>query len=182
MNTLDHLKDLTPEQVKNFCQNNAIDAAVAMANIQGDYNLSTLVRNCNFFGLREAFYFGGKKHWDRRGSVGTHHYTDLSFLRSEEDFIQKMKEDGRSILAVENNIPQYSDKTFDAFETFAYNFTRPVFVFGEEGRGLSDYVLDNSDGIVTIKAYGSVRSLNVGTTSGIILALYRKNYDYQVRI
>ncbi len=54
---------------------------------------------------------------------------------------------------------------------------KPMFVFGEEKAGLSDYVLDNSDYIVTVPAYGSVRSLNVGTTSGIVMGFYRNYID-----
>jgi len=41
---------------------------------------------------------------------------------------------------------------------------------------LSDYILDNAEFIVTIPAFGSVRSLNVGTTSGIVMAHYRNNF------
>jgi tRNA G18 (ribose-2'-O)-methylase SpoU len=48
-----------------------------------------------------------------------------------------------------------------------------MFVFGEEKSGLSDYILDNAENIITIPDFGSVRSLNVGTTSGIIMAFYR---------
>jgi len=50
---------------------------------------------------------------------------------------------------------------------------KPMFVFGEEKSGLSDYILDNAENIITIPDFGSVRSLNVGTTSGIIMAFYR---------
>jgi tRNA G18 (ribose-2'-O)-methylase SpoU len=48
-----------------------------------------------------------------------------------------------------------------------------MFIFGEEKCGLSKYMLDQSDLILTIPAYGSVRSLNVGTTSGIVMGFYR---------
>jgi tRNA G18 (ribose-2'-O)-methylase SpoU len=50
-----------------------------------------------------------------------------------------------------------------------------MFVFGEEKSGLSDYILDNAETVITIPAFGSVRSLNVGTTSGIIMSFYRNN-------
>jgi len=42
---------------------------------------------------------------------------------------------------------------------------------------LSNYMLDQSDMIITIPAYGSVRSLNVGTTSGIVMSFYRNFVD-----
>jgi tRNA G18 (ribose-2'-O)-methylase SpoU len=52
-----------------------------------------------------------------------------------------------------------------------------MFVFGEEKSGLSDYILDNAETVITIPAYGSVRSLNVGTTSGIVMGFYRNYID-----
>jgi len=77
MNVLDHLKSKTVDDIKSYCKSNCIDAGVAMMHVNGDFNLSTLVRNANFFGFKEALYVGGSKQWDRRGTVGTHHYTDL---------------------------------------------------------------------------------------------------------
>ena len=50
-------------------------------------------------------------------------------------------------------------------------------IFGEEGEGISPLLLKNCDYCVNISQFGSVRSLNVGTSSGI--AMYdwiSKNY------
>ena len=46
-------------------------------------------------------------------------------------------------------------------------------IFGEEGVGLTKKTLETADYAVEIPQFGSVRSLNVGTSSGIvILQLY----------
>lgn len=180
MNVLDHLKNLTIDEVKSFCKTSCIDAGVAMMHVNGDFNLSTLVRNANFFGFKEAIYVGGSKKWDRRGTVGTHHYTSLSYHKSEEEFVNYVKENQYVLIAIENNIPDYSYKTVDLFEEdIFYGIENPMFVFGEEKNGLSDYMLDNSEVIITIPAFGSVRSLNVGTTSGIVMSFYRNTYNKQ---
>jgi len=179
MNVLDHLKQKTSDEVKVYCKNTCIDAGVAMMHVSGDFNLSTLVRNANFFGFKEAVYVGGSKQWDRRGTVGTHHYTDLNHIKTEVDFVNYVKDSGYTLIAVENNIPKYSDKTVSIFNQWVFSgVLKPMFVFGEEKSGLSDYILDNAETIVTIREYGSVRSLNVGTTSGIVMAFYRNYYDY----
>lgn len=176
MNVLDHLKNSSVDEIKNYCKNTCIDAGVAMMHVSGDFNLSTLVRNANFFGFKEAFYVGGSKKWDRRGTVGTHHYTDLKHIKTEEDFIKFIRDSGYTLISVENNIPKYSDKTVSIYNQWVFTgVDKPMFVFGEEQSGLSEYMLDNSDFIVTIPAFGSVRSLNVGTTSGIIMSVYRNN-------
>lgn len=178
MNVLDHLKNSSVDEIKNYCKNTCIDAGVAMMHVSGDFNLSTLVRNANFFGFKEAFYVGGSKKWDRRGTVGTHHYTDLKHIKTEEDFVKFIRDSGYTLISVENNIPKYNEKTVSIYNQWVFTgVDKPMFVFGEEQSGLSEFMLDNSDFIVTIPAFGSVRSLNVGTTSGIVMSVYRNNYN-----
>jgi tRNA G18 (ribose-2'-O)-methylase SpoU len=176
MNVIDSLKDLAIPDIAKYCQDKSIPASVAMINIGGDFNLSTMVRNANFFGFRSVHYVGKKK-WDKRGSVGTHHYTPMYHHKTEEDFIQSHSLSGRTLIAVENNIPQYKDITFDPFSFDFSNVDDPIFIFGEENSGLSEQILMSCNYILTIPTYGSVRSLNVGTTSGIIMSFYRHYYE-----
>ena len=170
MNVLDSLKDLAIPEIADYCHSKSIPASVAMINIGGDFNLSTMVRNANFFGFRSVHYVGKKK-WDKRGSVGTHHYTPMYHHKDEPSFISQLS--GRTVIAIENNIPNYSHKTHNLFHYEFNNVVEPIFLFGEENRGLSDFILDKSNIILTIPNYGSVRSLNVGTTSGIVMGIYR---------
>jgi tRNA G18 (ribose-2'-O)-methylase SpoU len=170
MNVLDGLKDLSIPDIANYCHSKSVVASVAMINIGGDFNLSTMIRNANFFGFRSVHYVGKKK-WDKRGSVGTHHYTPIYYHKDEPGFLLQCC--GRTIIAIENNIPEYDDKTVNLFDYKFDSMTDPIFVFGEESKGLSNTILDRSNIILTIPNYGSVRSLNVGTTSGIVMGIYR---------
>lgn len=170
MNVIDSLKDLAIPDIAKYCHSKSIPASVAMINIGGDFNLSTMIRNANFFGFRSVHYVGKKK-WDKRGSVGTHHYTPIYHHKNEESFLEQCI--GRTLIAVENNIPEYENKTVDLFDC-EFDFAKdPIFVFGEENKGLSNFILDHANIILTIPNYGSVRSLNVGTTSGIVMGIYR---------
>jgi len=170
MNVLDSIKHKTVPEIKEYCASKTISASVAMVNIEGDFNLSTMIRNANFFGFRDVNYIGKKK-WDKRGSVGTYHYTPLYYHKDEDSFISQCST--RTIIAIENNIPEYANKIVNLFDYQFDNISEPVFLFGEENRGLSNFILDRSDIILTIPNYGSVRSLNVGTTSGIVMGYYR---------
>ena len=181
MNVLDNLKDLAVPDIAKYCQDKSIPASVAMINIGGDFNLSTMVRNANFFGFRSVHYVGKKK-WDKRGSVGTHHYTPMYHHKTEEDFIKSHSSSGRTLIAIENNIPKYKDITFDPFSFDFSNIDEPIFIFGEENSGLSEKILMVCSCVLTIPTYGSVRSLNVGTTSGIIMSIYRHYYEKFLKI
>lgn len=177
MNVIDALKNLSIPDIKNYCVNSTIPASVAMINIEGDFNLSTMVRNANFFGFRNVYYVGKKK-WDKRGSVGTHHYTSMHYYEDIEIFLQNHLADSH-LIGIENNVPKFSYKTKNLFDYDFSELLNPIFVFGSENMGLCDRVLSSCDKILTIPNYGSVRSLNVGTTSGIVMGLYRNHIETQ---
>jgi tRNA G18 (ribose-2'-O)-methylase SpoU len=174
MNVLDHLKTKTVPEIKEYYINNTIPAASAMMHVTGDFNLSTLIRNSNFFGYEKVFYVGGKKHYDRRGTVGTHNYIDITFIKTEEEFVKTIKDQGYTLISIENNVNYECSDLFQFMDNVNVKDIKPIFIFGEEQKGLSDYILDNSKHILTISGKGTVRSLNVGTASGIVLGYYSK--------
>ena len=162
-NVIDDYKSWALEDIRSEVLRTSFPYAVMMQHIQGDYNISTLVRNANAFGARKVFYYGKRK-WDRRGSVGTHHYTDLEFI-SDIDTIVKLKRDYH-IVGVENNVK--GCKPIDEFQAAP----NTLFIFGEEGAGIQQEVIDLCDELIYIPQFGSVRSLNVGTCSGIVMNDY----------
>lgn len=176
MNVIDTLKDKSIPDIKKYCESNAVNASVAMINIGGDFNLSTMVRNANFFGFKSVHYVGKKK-WDKRGSVGTYNYTPMYHYNDEDEFIKTISSTGRPIISIENNIPEFASMTYNLFDFDFTNVDEPVFVFGEESKGLSENIFMASTCILTIPNYGSVRSLNVGTVSGIVMGYYRHFYE-----
>jgi len=161
-------------EIKEYYINNTIPAASAMMHVTGDFNLSTLIRNSNFFGYEKVFYVGGKKQYDRRGTVGTHNYIDITFIKTEEEFVKTINDQGYTLISIENNVNYECTDLFQFMDNVNVKDIKPIFIFGEEQKGLSDYILDNSAHILTISGKGTVRSLNVGTASGIVLGYYSK--------
>ncbi len=177
-NVHDWLKELSVPEIKDYCKNNLLEASVGMSHITGDFNLGTVIRNANFFGYKEVFYVGGRKHYDARSTVGTHHYTPVTFLKTEEEFISSIS-NKYTLVCVENNIPKFEYKTISLFDNNVFKKVAypPLFIFGEEQQGLSEYLLNESGYIITIPHFGSVRSLNVGSTSAIVMAMYRNKIN-----
>lgn len=136
-------------------------------NVAGDFNISSGIRNNLWFNTAGA-YICGRKQYDRRGTVGSHHYVPLDHDESIENLISHLKQDGYRIVAAE-----ISD---DAKPLTTYEWdSRSAVIFGEESRGLDELTLSLADDIVYIPGNGSVRSLNVATTSGIFI------YDYSLK-
>jgi tRNA G18 (ribose-2'-O)-methylase SpoU len=169
-NVHEFLKELEVAEIKEYCKRKTIPHAVAMTHLNGDFNLGTVVRNANFFGFEKVYYIGGKKQIDRRSTVGTHHYTPMEYYKTEEEFFQAI-EGLYTPIAVENNIKF----KMEAYHSYAYP-EKSVLMFGEEQAGLSESILNKCHGVVTIPSEGSVRSLNVGTASGIIMAHLRATH------
>lgn len=181
MNVHDNLKGMAVEEIKDFYTHNSISAAIAMSHVSGDFNLGNVIRSANFFGFKEVFYVGGKKGYDRRSTVGTHHYIPVHFMKTEEEFLSEIV--GKyALVCVENNIPRYSRKTISIFDEEAFHglYAPPVFLFGEEQLGISDALLEKCQYIITIPAFGSVRSINVGSCASAVMAMFRNKIKNRV--
>jgi tRNA G18 (ribose-2'-O)-methylase SpoU len=172
MNVIDSLKNYSIPDIKEYCCSRTICSSVAMVNIGGDFNFSTMVRNANFFGFRNVYHIAPKKKWDKRGSVGTYHYTPIHHYNNFDSFFEEMHKQNCRTVAIENNIPEFEDKTINLYSYNQY-VENTVFIFGEENSGLDSQILQQVDSIITIQGYGSVRSLNVGTASGIVMGWQR---------
>lgn len=163
-NVIDRYKNWSTESIKRDLQRTANPFAVCMEHWQGDFNISTLIRNANAFNAEKVFYLG-KKRFDRRGAVGAHHYVDLVFLDGGISELVDLK-NKYTVVAIDNNIPntcKLNEFNWQSLEK------PPLMIFGEEGVGLTKEALEIADYSVEISQHGSVRSLNVGTSSGILM-------------
>ena len=170
-NVIDRYKNWPTESIKKDLQRTANPFAVCMEHWQGDFNISTLIRNANAFNAKKVYYLG-KRRFDRRGTVGTHHYVDLVFLGDKYNELVELKK-YYTIVGIENNVP-------NTYKLNEFNWLSlkkpPLMLFGEEGVGLTKEALKITDYCIEIPQFGSVRSLNVGTCSGILM------YDYMMNL
>lgn len=161
-NLLDRFKEWSTEEVAKEVQATAFPYAIAVQNIQGDFNLGTVIRNANVFGAKEVIYFDGKRKFDPRGCVGAQYYSNVRYY---ETFGQVLSlKEQYTFVAIENNINRPCQ--------FLHEFKwpkNPLIFLGQEGQGLTKEVLDNCEHYVSIKQFGSIRSLNLGTASGIVM-------------
>ena len=171
-NVVDRYKNWSTESIKRDLQRTANPFAVCMEHWQGDFNISTLIRNANAFNAEKVFYLG-KKRFDRRGTVGSHHYVDLVFLDGGVSELVDLKSK-YTIVAVDNNVP--NTQKLGKFDWISLE-KPPLMVFGEEGVGLTPEALKIADYSVEIPQYGSVRSLNVGTSSGILMYSFLQSLE-----
>lgn len=165
-NVRDHFKALPDDEIKKILKQVSFPFAVCFEHWIGDFNMGSGIRNANAFGAREVFYIGDRK-WDRRSAVGVYNYTNVQWLPTIDDLIKL--QDKYVIVGIDNvpgsvSIREYRWPFYDTRDT--------LMVFGEEGVGLTPAMQSLCKDIVEIPMYGSVRSLNCGVASGIVM------YDY----
>lgn len=147
---------------------------VLCSNLYNDFNISTVIRNANAFLAKKVVIYGSKQ-FDRRGTVGTHRYTHFQHIKTESgitDFLQQNK--FHRIVGIDNidcaiQLPNFNWGLPNKNEDI-------LMIFGQEQVGIPSELLDICDDVVYIPQYGSVRSLNVGTASGIAM------YDFTSKV
>lgn len=165
LNVVDEMKNWPQSRIEKFVRDNSFPASILMLHINGDFNISSIVRSANAFGFRNVYYVG-KKRWDRRGAVGTHNYTPMTYFPTFEDAHNAlcMKVD---FIALEND-PNFPSKSI-------YDFQFPLntcLVVGEENAGVPADVLEKCSATVRLPQYGSVRSTNVASAATTAMNFY----------
>lgn len=132
---------------------------------------ATGIRNTNGFLGREVWIVGDKaKRYDKRGTVGTHHYEHVKYAQNWGNVLEAIPDISEYCIVAVDNMPNAT-----AIHEFQWP-EKTLMMFGEEQRGLSEEALSLADHVVYIPMRGSVRSFNVGTASGIAM------YDYIVKL
>jgi len=166
-NVVDKYKDWSTEDIRLDVQRQTFPYAILMENWGGDFNQSCLIRSANVFGAEKVYYLKHGKGYDRRGTVGTHHYTDVQHL-STLGQVRALKEKYK-LIGIENGIPEAKEiKSLD-WQELRESDKQPLFIFGEEGCGVSKELLSICDEYIYIKQWGSVRSMNVASCASIVM-------------
>ncbi|MGA9275796.1 TrmH family RNA methyltransferase [Ilumatobacter sp.] len=134
---------------------------VAIENWEHDFNIGTVVRNANAFLAAEVHIIGPHR-WDRRGAMSTHRYLSLRHHADVEAFRAWTDAEEIAIVAIDNVDGAAPIESTELPRDCAL-------VFGQEGPGLTDAMLDAADLVCAITQYGSTRSLNAGVASGIAM-------------
>jgi tRNA G18 (ribose-2'-O)-methylase SpoU len=160
-NVLDHYRYWTVEAIVADLDTRRHDFGVAIENWQHDANIGTVVRTANAFLAREVLIVG-RRRWNRRGAMVTDRYQHLRHLPSVADLSGYARTHGFTVVGVDNtggSLPIESTPLP----------RRSLFLFGQEGPGLSEAAHEAADLTVSIAQFGSTRSINAGVAAGIAM-------------
>lgn len=148
---------------------------VAIENWQHDMNIGSIVRSANAFGAHTV-HIVGRKRWNRRGAMVTDRYQHVIHHETVAEFVAWAKDARLPIVAIDNVSGAVPIETSVLPE-------RCVFLFGQEGPGLSEEAIAAAEAILEITQFGSTRSINASAAAAITMHdwLLQHVYHRQVR-
>lgn len=168
---------------------------IAVIENPGDLrNIGTVIRNVNALGVEKAYVIDPRGalplDWQDMRAGGAVYKASVS--GSKWSFVKRFDTTGDCIahLARNNYVsmvtsPHVKGKANAVLDDV--DFTRPAKLavwFGNESRGISDAAVEHATLCISIPMFGMIESLNLGTTSGIVLyeaTRQRRRYQQMYR-
>ena len=160
-NVIDEYKGMAVAAIKDQLASSAFRLHVAIENYQHDYNIGTIVRSANAFNVA-GVHIVGRRHWNRRGAMATEKYLTLYHHPTINDFVDWVRLADLQLIGIDNVAG--AKKLGNTLLP-----TGTVYVFGQEGPGLSPEMQAQCQSVIAIEQFGSTRSVNVGVAAGIVL-------------
>lgn len=166
-NTVDAYKDKMTSEIRATLDEQRSEMVNICMNLSSDFNKSSVVRASNAFLGKEVWIVGNRK-FDRRGTVGTHHYETIKYSPDYKELFDHLIAEGYTIFPVDNR-EEFNPKVINEM-VFP---SKSAFLYGEEMLGLDDEVIKACNGdMIYIRQRGSVRSLNVAQAAAVTMCFY----------
>jgi TrmH family RNA methyltransferase len=148
------------------------DLIIALDKVTDPGNLGTIVRTAYWFGAGGVLI--GKNSVDLyndkaiRSTQGGLFHLNISYNLSLPDSLNDLHKAGFDIFMLDVKSAKFLNET-----EFV---NKSVFVFGNESEGISENVLDLGFSGISIRGYSDCESLNVASSSAIVLNEYRNRF------
>lgn len=142
---------------------------VVLEDIHDPHNAAAILRSCDGFGVQDVYYiFDQEKYYNpnkvgRVSSSSANKWITITIFKSSKDCFKKLKRQGYTTIGT-----ALDKRSVDIYAT-EMKQSKIALIVGNEHRGLSDYVLENSDMLLTLPMAGLVQSLNVSVTTAVCL-------------
>lgn len=142
-------------------------------------NIGSAIRNISAFGVEKLYVIGGAKNilhdfessrTNKRLtniSVGTNKWVFVKYFNSASECISHLRKNLYTIAVTSSH--EKGKKNINLYDA-EFTQKRLAVWFGNESKGISDEAVSNADTCIYIPMGGIVESLNLGTSTGIILS------------
>ncbi len=158
-NVIDRYKGAPLEDIVADLDAHGSTLQIAIDNVEHDFNMGTIVRSANAFGVRHV-HVVGRRQWNKRGAMMTDKYLHVHYHATTDDFLAAVE--GAPLIAVDNVAGSRPLSQVELPQN-------AVLLFGAERSGIRAELLAGAAAVVAIEQFGSTRSLNVGVAAGIAM-------------
>ena len=185
-NVQDQYKNMTLEKVVEIQKQNSKNFYACFLNIEGDLNISIMIRTSCLLGAKGVYILGRRK-YDRRGTVGAEHYISIekvnclteNCLLDSQKIIEFLSQDKFYPIFVEHGGLDIGKCRQEAkyllkntIQNLDFRQKLPIIVVGNEASGIPLEVLNYFKGNslhFSLPQYGVMRSFNVSNAYAIFL-------------
>jgi tRNA (guanosine-2'-O-)-methyltransferase len=153
-------------------------------------NIGTVIRNVNALGVEKTYVVDPRgalpDDWQdmrekkslSKTSVSAIKWSFVKRFDSTEDCLAHLEQNRFVSIVTSPHVKGMKNAILDEADYTIY--TKLAVWFGNEARGISDLAVARSEMCVSIPMFGMIESLNLGTTSGIVLyEITKQRRDYQ---
>jgi tRNA (guanosine-2'-O-)-methyltransferase len=175
------------DQIKAYRCKNLIAVIESPNDIR---NIGTVIRNVNALGVEKTYVIDPRKalpdDWQEMRERKSLSKTSVSAVKWS--FVKRFDSTQACIDHLTKNLfvsivtsPHVKGKKNVVLDEGDYTaFTKLAVWFGNESRGISNLAVEHSEMCVSIPMFGMIESLNLGTTSGIVLyEVTKQRREYQ---
>ena len=157
-------------------------------------NIGTVIRNVNALGV-EKVYVVDPRHklpadWQAMRDTPSLSKTSVSAVKwsfvkrfdTTEDCLKHLENNNFTSIVTSPHIKGRKNASLDEIDYTTY--AKVAIWFGNESRGISDLAVERSELCISMPMFGMIESLNLGTTSGIVLyevTKQRRQYSTKYR-
>ncbi len=154
--------------VSGFKEAEKTPLIIILDNIRSLNNIGSVFRTSDAF-LIEKIYLCGitaqPPHNDiRKTALGSTETVTWEYAENTLSVIKKLKDSGVNILSVEQ-----AENAVMLNEFYPKKDTKYAIVFGNEVKGVQQYVVDQSDQVIEIPQFGTKHSLNISVSAGVVI-------------
>ena len=160
--------ELDRKSVDEFKTSDKTPIIVVLDDVRSLHNIGSVFRTCDAFLIEKVYLCGitatPPNKEIHKTALGATETVDWEYGKDVIEVVKQLKEEGVSVQAIEQveNSVMLNDFQVKAGKKYAL-------VFGNEVKGVSQGVVDLSDGVIEIPQIGTKHSLNISVSAGIVI-------------
>ncbi len=160
--------ELERKSIDEFKSSDKTPIIIVLDDVRSLHNIGSVFRTCDAFLIEKVFLCGitatPPNKEIHKTALGATETVTWEYAKNVVEVVKQLKEEGicvQAIEQVENSVMLTDFQVADQ--------TKYALVFGNEVKGVSQGVVDLSDGVIEIPQLGTKHSLNISVSAGIVI-------------